>query len=150
LACERGVYGPGEIVEFYLIFENIGQEDVCVNWASMPLDVLFVLPAGCESITDACFSDMPWSYPGIIYFAAGAGVKLAPGECRAFQHAWDTGDDPAPPGQYTILSGLFEPTFDAAIGAFRLPATGVSLPVTISAEVPADVTSFGIMKALFR
>jgi len=140
----------GDTIEFQLVFENIGSEYFCMNSSYQPIDVVFVLPSGCSNVADPCADDGAWLYPGSVFFAPGVGVGLNPGECRVFTYAWDTAAVPAVPGDYNVLSGLFEATFDAAVGDFRMPSNGLQLALHVGAPVPTGGLSTSVLKARFR
>lgn len=149
-ASTQDEYTQGDTIEFRLKLENVGTEYFCMIFGYSPIDVVYVLPSGCSNIADPCADDSPWFYPGLVYFVPGPGVGLNPGECRVFSYSWNTAADPAVPGDYVVLSGLFEATFDAAVGEFRMPSTGVSLPIHIGAAVPAGEVSTSVLKARFH
>jgi hypothetical protein len=149
-ASTRSEYLPGETIDFQLQFENIGAEYFCMNWAYMPIDVVFVLPDGCNAGADFCAAEQPWGSPNLLYYAAGVGVGLEPGECRVFSYSWDTVSHPAVPGSYEVLSGIFEFSFDAAFGAFRMPSTGVALNIEVLSSVPLAHQTLSVMKARYR
>jgi hypothetical protein len=146
-ASLRQQYGVGDPIEFELLFENVASSEFCMNWQLSPLDFVFVLPPGYDSLADAPLNDLPWMYPSEPVFGAGPGLALSPGECRAFHYEWNPGVEP---GTYAVLAGLFEPTFDAHFGDFRLPTSPLRLTITLGPGVPVSGDTTGMLKARYR
>ncbi len=148
-ATDKVVYAAGETVQFYFIVENVGASTFSINWNIDPQDAIFVMPLSCTSLNQTCYDNAVFIHPPIVYFYS-AGTTLAPGECRIWARAWDTAVIPAAAGTYNVLGGMFEPTFDPAIGIFHVPSAGILLNLTIEGTVPVEGGTWGKIKAIYR
>jgi hypothetical protein len=148
-ATDKTSYVLGETVQFYFIVENVGVSTFSINWGMDPQDCIIVLPLSCTSLTQDCYDDSPFHHPGFVYFYS-SGTTLEPGECRIWARSWDTAERPATLATYNVLGGMFEPTFDGTIGTFHVPTVPILLNITIDDAVPAEGSTWGSIKELFR
>jgi hypothetical protein len=158
-ATDRTQYLPADVIQLYLVVENLGETSVTYTSFAVPQDYFFILRPPYQTWEECCADwdwaeEVLWYLPQFIYFIPGV-ITLAPGDCRAFDRAidleWTT--DPAP-GIYAVLGGLFElryvggPTvYD---GEFVAPPGGARLDISILGPVVVQPSTWGRIKSLYR
>jgi hypothetical protein len=150
-ATDKASYIPSEVVQFYLVVENVGSQTFSINWGIDPQDGVFVLPTSCTALAyPGCFVDEAVYYqPTVIYYYS-AGTTLEPGECRIWTHVWDPAVYGAhPAGTYNVLGGMYEAMPLSPPGAFRVPTGGVLLSLTIESAIPTKNRTWGEIKVLY-
>ncbi len=99
ITADKKEYAPGEKVTFNLILENRGNSDLTLRFSTSQVYDIQISGPGSYF----------WRWSKDRFFAQViTEIQLRPGERKAFQESWETGENFAP-GEYSVTAWLLVP-----------------------------------------